>query len=222
MKKILLFPILAAVLFGWGCTSSTNPPPSSTPPPADGSTFAYHATTVYASLPTKDVAATDTLVHSGITYKGRSNVSFYHSTADDSSYSNYDVNGDVERYLSSPVKQISLLVSGWVTIPYGSGGSSITKILDTTIGVLHVQIADTATLLGFDTLLINGQKVATQKVYATGTGKGTFGSITQSQGLRDTIWYAPSLRYEVKSVLQNWSTGVDSTTTKIVTSTSVK
>ena len=163
-KKI--FPFVAAVVatvFLSGCNSSTTTPPTTqtSVTPKAGSTFKYHlheTDTTSTGLTVTDTDVVDSVVASGISFQGKTNVIEYFE-GPDTVYYEIESNGDVYRYTPTiGVGTFMLTISNpWLLVPYGSKVTNDTLFRDTTTLTysgfpISVPVSGVASYLGTDQL----------------------------------------------------------------------
>ncbi len=206
LKYISLFIVLATFLSS--CSKTDNPvtPGSSSfVQPKAGSSFTYDEyatdTTTAQPVPGSRDTSVQTIVQTGMTYNGKTNVTKIISVTsgnNDTSYINFESNGDLSVYingLSIPQK--------WFTFPTGSKSTNSVTLSDTTQDVFGVSIETkvvlTASFVDNETMTVKGQFLSVTKIKQAFTITITTAGVPNIQSQNSFLYFAPSIGYVTKS-----------------------
>lgn len=198
--KILSTAFLGCVLLVTaGCSNSassnstSSEPTVSFTPAKTGSTFlllSYQFDSTGAEIPSSQEDASLTVLGSGMSYMGKTNVSEFVNQDGDITYFSFESNGDISIYQDShgqPGRK-----SGWDRLPIISKGQTSFTEFDTTYDGQHDVVKHTIAYAGEETISILGKSFHAYKV--------TYDHI-QSDGEHDpleTNWIVPELSVLVK------------------------
>lgn len=206
LKHISLLLILAAFISSCSkSTDSVGPGSSSYSAPKAGSSFTIdrYATDTTNAMPiasTRDTSV-ETFLQSGISYAGKTNVSqivAVSSSSTDTSYINYETNGDISSYGSDGHGSMI-----WGTIPIGSKSTFSYTQTDTTKVILGVstrlKVSVEASYVDMETMIVKGQSISVIKLKQSFIIATTAGGVTKSKSADVYVYFAPSLGYFVKN-----------------------
>ncbi len=201
LKKISVLLMLAVMVAA--CSQSTSPSGTTATyiQTKSGSTFTFdeYATDTTTGLPvpgTRDTAV-QTVLQTGMTYMGKTNVTKIHEispSVDDTIYINYETNHDVSVFEATALDTEPV----WNALPTGSKSSnSITS--DTTVSVFGVpvetKISQTIAYLDNETMTVNGNSIGVSKLSETVSFTTISAGTSSTQSSLGYFYYAPSLGF---------------------------
>ena len=206
LKYLTLFLFLAAFLVSCKSSNPVSPGSSFTQPKAGSSfTFDEYSTDTTTGLPipgTRDTSV-QTFVQTGMSYKGKINVSevvSVTSSSRDTFYLNFESNGDISEYEPGLSANFN-----WFTIPIGSKTTSLLISEDTTIsfgGITeHTKSTVTISYVDDETMTVKGQSLSVTKLQLLAVSTQTVtppGTTTTTTDI-SFAYFAPSLGYLTKS-----------------------
>lgn len=190
-----------------------------------GSTFTFDDyntdTASGAIIPESRDTSVHTVVRTGITFNGKSNVSELSitSTRDTSTaYISYESNGDIAVYF--PGFSSTLL---WLNFPISSKTTVSVVLADTTVSffgvTMQTKITAENSYVGTETLTVSGQSISAVKIKQSLKTKITTAGISEEDSRDSFFYFTPSLGYIAK--VDQPSTTIPGTTTKSEGSMSV-
>jgi len=217
-KYLVLLSLLVLAFSVTGCPNSgtnTNPPPTlgSTQQPKTGSTYTYTSITIDANgNPTGSPhTLVDSVVQTGMSYSGKSNVTQVYETDVQGSYTviyyNYESNGDISINFPNAAP-----LPPWLTLSVHSSGVTVQTLSDTTVGGVRIVEGDSIINTGTFTYNINGTALAASKlkmVVFVQTTAGKTSSISQPPFY---FAFAPLIGYFTELII----TGSNGTDQKLV------
>ncbi len=200
LKQVPLLILLSMVIVS--CKQSTSPTNTNTTTyvqPKTGSTFTFdeYSTDTTSGLPvpgTRDTAVR-TVLQSGMSYMGKTNVSEIvgvSSMGNDTSYINYEANNDISEYGPGPLDTISV----WTILPVASKVAN-TQTTDTTAvfsGVtVETKTSSTYSYVDQETMTVKGVSTNVVKIEWAFNLTVISGGVPVTQTLDEFFYYAPSL-----------------------------
>lgn len=207
-----MFPLIAAaLLLSFAISACGDDPAGAQGPfiPKVGSEFTYNA---YArdSLGEKvegsDEISTAIIAATGAEYAGKNDVVVVIQNMTDTMRLHYESNGDVSirgdlmGLNSSELPggiQAPAYDPGWITLPFGSKGSTALPILDSSLAVMGFDIningTGNASYLGSDQITVDGKSFATEKVRIDLLINLSATVAAGTVRVSDTLWFAPEL-----------------------------
>ena len=204
LKQIPLLLLLSVVIVS--CKQSTSPAGSNATTyvqPKTGSTFTFdqYATDTTTGLPvpgTRDTAV-QTVVKTGMSYMGKTNVTeiiAFSSIGNDTSYFNYETNNDISQYGQWPLTTISF----WTILPVASKVAN-TVTIDTTLAdssgdTTKINAASTSSYVDQETMTVKGVPTNVIKIERVFSG-----GVPATPFLNEFFYYAPSLGFVAENLL---------------------
>jgi hypothetical protein len=202
MKHLLVLSAIATILVS--CSNSTVTPESTSfTIPATGSSYTfltYNTDSLDVKIPDSDVSTRETVVASGITFRGKSGVWVIASQSigsdsmpyTDTTYFGVDQNNDILVY-----GQDSSSGDLWIRLPVTSGTAfkDSTSSQDEVDGIqMEQRLIVTSNRIGQEQLTIGTATIQTVKVSLNVTVKIiALGQVVSEISIPSTAWYAPSL-----------------------------
>jgi len=209
MQKYLIVLAISAVFLA-SC-SKTSPAKSESVnsiQPNAGSSFTFDqyytdTTTGQPIAATRDTT-TETIVQTGLTYLGRTNVSKVVTGTkhgNDTSYINFESNGDLS--ITAPA------IGRWVTMPTGSK-STMTMTTDTTMTygtvTMGLKMVSTTTFVGDESMTVKGHSVSVTKLLQSSDITMINSGVPSTSTMTIFFYYAPSLGFITK---EEWPVSTD-------------
>jgi hypothetical protein len=198
-KYLFVLAISAAFLVSCSKTSPAKSELAISSQPKTGSTFTFDqyyidTTTGQPIANTRDTT-TETIVQTGLTYLGKTNVSKVVAATKhgiDTSYLCFEPNGDISIN--------SAYLKKWITMPTGSK-SSMTMTMDTIFGSskIELKMVSTTSFIGDETLTMMGRSVSVTKLKQSSDITMINSGTQSTSNMTMFFYYAPSLGFITKS-----------------------
>lgn len=197
--------LLALLVVLASCSDeAVNPGPITVTQAKTGSSFTFDNydtdTTSGAVIPESRDTSVHTVVSTGATFNGKSNVSklsMMSSRDTSEAYMNYETNGDISLYFpgfSSTVQWLNFPISSKTTFSAVLADTSCTFVGTT----FQTKITAENSYVGTETITVNGQALNAIKIKQSLKTKITSAGISEEESIDTYFYFALSLGYVVK------------------------